>query len=55
MDGNVWQKEASVTGDMASVFPFQTAAQPSQGFSVRAKGNLSGSLPPEILLLCSVS
>lgn len=37
MDGNIWQKEASVTGDMAAMFPFQTATQPSQRFLSKQK------------------
>ena len=52
MDGNIWQKEASVTGNMAAMFSFQTAAQPSQWNSVKAKGDLNSFLPAEISPLC---
>lgn len=55
MDGDIWQKEASVTGNMAAMFSFQTATQLSQWVSVKVKGDLNSSLPAKISLLCSVS
>lgn len=55
MDGNIRQKEDSVTGDMAAMFSFQTAAQLSLWFSVKAKGDLNSFLPAEVSLLCCVS
>lgn len=51
MDGSIWQKEGSVTGNMAAMF-FQTAAQPSQWNSVKAKGDLDSFLPAEISPRC---
>lgn len=55
MDGSIRQKAVSITGAVAAMFSFQTAAQQSGWVSVGAKGDLNGFLPAEILLLCSVS
>lgn len=49
MDGNIRQKEDSVTVDVAAMFSFQTAAQLSQWVSVKAKGDSKGSLPASLL------
>ena len=52
MDGYVGQKEASVTGSMAAMPSFQTAAQLSQLVSVKAKGDWNGFLHAKISILC---